>query len=92
DHSAQLVGITDALSDPPFGLVHRLSSFAFNIFTFLIIGQYGLSTLELWVRLRLFGDSHNALGDPQAFIYSFSAALFLFLLDSIHALSFNSNA
>ncbi|KAG5585770.1 hypothetical protein H5410_046204 [Solanum commersonii] len=34
NHSVQLVGITDTLGNPPFGLVHRLSSFAFGIFTF----------------------------------------------------------
>ncbi|KAG5610242.1 hypothetical protein H5410_021523, partial [Solanum commersonii] len=65
DHSAQLVGIADALGDPPFGLVHCLSAFDFSIFAFWLIGRYGLSTLELWVRLSPFGDSCNTLGDPQ---------------------------
>uniref|UniRef100_M1DSV9 Uncharacterized protein n=1 Tax=Solanum tuberosum TaxID=4113 RepID=M1DSV9_SOLTU len=40
DHSAQLVGIADALGDLPFGLLHRLSTVAFNIFVFWIIGRY----------------------------------------------------
>uniref|UniRef100_M1DNH4 Uncharacterized protein n=1 Tax=Solanum tuberosum TaxID=4113 RepID=M1DNH4_SOLTU len=29
DHSAQSVGITDPLGDPPFGQFHRLSALAF---------------------------------------------------------------
>ncbi|KAG5571874.1 hypothetical protein H5410_061640, partial [Solanum commersonii] len=32
DHSAQLVGIADALGDPPFGLFHPLLALTFNIF------------------------------------------------------------
>ncbi|KAG5590270.1 hypothetical protein H5410_040784, partial [Solanum commersonii] len=61
DHLAQLVGIVDSLCDLPFGLVHHLSSFAFNIF----------ATLELWMMLQPFDYSPNSLGDPQAFISSF---------------------
>uniref|UniRef100_M1DWK6 Uncharacterized protein n=1 Tax=Solanum tuberosum TaxID=4113 RepID=M1DWK6_SOLTU len=44
DHSAQLFGIADAFGDPPFGLLHRLSAFAFNIFAFWIIGQYSTAS------------------------------------------------
>ncbi|KAG5580519.1 hypothetical protein H5410_051146, partial [Solanum commersonii] len=66
-YSAQLVGITNALGDPPFGLLHHLSALSFSIFAFYIIG---LSTVELSVRFRLFGYSPNALGDPQAFFSS----------------------
>ncbi|KAG5599839.1 hypothetical protein H5410_031209 [Solanum commersonii] len=70
DHSAQLVRIADAFGDLPFCLLHRRSAFAFGIFTFWIIGRYRFITLELWVRLRPFGESLNALGDPQAFFSS----------------------
>ncbi|KAG5619933.1 hypothetical protein H5410_005151 [Solanum commersonii] len=47
------------------------ASSPFSIFAILIIGCYStasrnwLSTLELWARLRPFGNSPNALGDPQ---------------------------
>uniref|UniRef100_M1DRN6 Uncharacterized protein n=1 Tax=Solanum tuberosum TaxID=4113 RepID=M1DRN6_SOLTU len=34
-----LVGIADAFDDPAFGLLRRLSSVAFNIFVFWIIGK-----------------------------------------------------
>ncbi|KAG5615128.1 hypothetical protein H5410_014952, partial [Solanum commersonii] len=35
----------------------------------------GLSTLELWVRLRTYGDLPNVLRDPQAFFSSFFSAV-----------------
>ncbi|KAG5600312.1 hypothetical protein H5410_031682 [Solanum commersonii] len=83
-----LVGITDALGDPPFGLLHRLSVFAFSIFVFWIIGRYNtalrnrLSTLKLWARLRPFSDSPNTLGDPQAF---FSSLNLLMRRSNVHS-------
>uniref|UniRef100_M1DR99 Uncharacterized protein n=1 Tax=Solanum tuberosum TaxID=4113 RepID=M1DR99_SOLTU len=40
DNSAQLVGIADSLGDPPFGLVHRLSTLAFNKFKFCNVGRW----------------------------------------------------
>ncbi|KAK6786396.1 hypothetical protein RDI58_014921 [Solanum bulbocastanum] len=40
DHSAKLVGITDQLGDPPFGLVYRRLVVALSIVVFWIIGQY----------------------------------------------------
>ncbi|KAG5610819.1 hypothetical protein H5410_022100 [Solanum commersonii] len=43
-------------------------------------------TLELWVRLRPFGDSPNALGDPQAFFSSSFQLVCSFLLSDVHAL------
>ncbi|KAG5599665.1 hypothetical protein H5410_031035 [Solanum commersonii] len=46
----------------------------------------GLNTLELWARLRPFGDSPNALGDPHAF-FSLSFQPFCsFLPGSVHTL------
>ncbi|KAG5576538.1 hypothetical protein H5410_056672 [Solanum commersonii] len=47
--------------------------------------------LRLVMRLSPFGDSRNALGDPQAFISLLFQPLCSFLLDSVHALSLNSN-
>uniref|UniRef100_M1DMH4 Uncharacterized protein n=1 Tax=Solanum tuberosum TaxID=4113 RepID=M1DMH4_SOLTU len=44
DHSAQLVGIADPLSDPPFGLVHRLSALSFNNFKFCNIGRWSTAS------------------------------------------------
>ncbi|KAG5609949.1 hypothetical protein H5410_021230 [Solanum commersonii] len=76
DQSTQLVWITDALGDPLFGQLHRLSALSFNIF----------ATLELWARLRSFGDSSNALGDPQAFFSSSFQPFCSFLPSSVHAL------
>ncbi|KAG5619730.1 hypothetical protein H5410_004948 [Solanum commersonii] len=43
-HLAQLVGITDALDDPPFGLFHRLSALAFSIFAIWIIGRFSTAS------------------------------------------------
>uniref|UniRef100_M1DMI4 Uncharacterized protein n=1 Tax=Solanum tuberosum TaxID=4113 RepID=M1DMI4_SOLTU len=53
DHSAQLVGIANALGDPPFGLLHRLSAFAFNIFAFWIIGRYSTASRNCSATRRL---------------------------------------
>ncbi|KAG5576068.1 hypothetical protein H5410_056202 [Solanum commersonii] len=41
DHSAQLVGIANALDDPPFGLLHHFSAFAFSIFAVQHTGTLG---------------------------------------------------
>ncbi|KAG5631224.1 hypothetical protein H5410_002941 [Solanum commersonii] len=84
DHSAQLVWITDALGDPSFGLLHRLSALAFIIFT--------LNTLELWARLRPFADTQNALGNPRAFFSSSFPPFCSFLPSSVHALPQTLNA
>ncbi|KAG5595075.1 hypothetical protein H5410_036307 [Solanum commersonii] len=46
----------------------------------------GLSILEFWARLRPFGDSPNALGDPQAFLSSSFQPFCSFLPSSVHAL------
>uniref|UniRef100_M1DCU6 Uncharacterized protein n=1 Tax=Solanum tuberosum TaxID=4113 RepID=M1DCU6_SOLTU len=53
DHSAQLVGIADALGDPPFGLLHCLSAFAFSIFVFWIIGRYNIASRNYSATRRL---------------------------------------
>ncbi|KAG5586331.1 hypothetical protein H5410_046765 [Solanum commersonii] len=50
---AHLVGIADALGDPPFGLLHRLSSFPFSIFAFWIIGQYSTASRNSLATCRL---------------------------------------
>ncbi|KAG5619683.1 hypothetical protein H5410_004901 [Solanum commersonii] len=88
--------IVDALGDHPFVLLHQLSAFAFNIFAFWIIGRYNsssrnysamrLNTVELWARLRLFGDLPNALGDPQAFFSLSFQPICSFLPSSVDAL------
>uniref|UniRef100_M1DYK0 Uncharacterized protein n=1 Tax=Solanum tuberosum TaxID=4113 RepID=M1DYK0_SOLTU len=52
-HSAQLVGIADALGDPPFGLLHHLSALAFNMFAFWIIGQYSTTSQNCSATHRL---------------------------------------
>uniref|UniRef100_M1DCZ9 Uncharacterized protein n=1 Tax=Solanum tuberosum TaxID=4113 RepID=M1DCZ9_SOLTU len=52
-HSAQLVGIADALGDLPFGLLHRLSTVAFNIFAFWIIVRYSIALRNCSVTRRL---------------------------------------
>ncbi|KAG5581038.1 hypothetical protein H5410_051665 [Solanum commersonii] len=77
DHSVLLVRVTNALDDPPFGLLHRLLALAFNIFTFWIIGRYStisgkcLTTRPLLLFIvTAFGDSPNVLGDPQALFSS----------------------
>ncbi|KAG5590865.1 hypothetical protein H5410_041379 [Solanum commersonii] len=80
DHSVQLVGITDALDDLPFDLLQLLPSASSRS------ESLGLSTLELWARLRPFGDSPNALGDPQDFFSSSFQPFCSILPSSVHAL------
>ncbi|KAG5600638.1 hypothetical protein H5410_032008 [Solanum commersonii] len=53
DQSTQLVGIADALDELPFGLLHRLSAFAFNIFAFWIIGRYSIALRNCSATRRL---------------------------------------
>ncbi|KAG5619934.1 hypothetical protein H5410_005152 [Solanum commersonii] len=53
DQSVQLVRIADALGDPPFGLLHRLSAFAFSIFAFWIIGLYSIASRNCSAMHRL---------------------------------------
>ncbi|KAG5586328.1 hypothetical protein H5410_046762 [Solanum commersonii] len=103
-HSAQLVGITDALGDPPFAslrsgsldgivlhheTIRRRTDCSFSSPT----GSFplGLSTLELLARFRPFGDSPNALDDPQAFLTSSFQPFCSFLPSSVHALSQTPN-
>ncbi|KAG5619751.1 hypothetical protein H5410_004969 [Solanum commersonii] len=68
-----------------FGRLRRAITLRY-IFMFWIIGRYRLNTLELWARLRPFGDSPNALGDPQAFFSSPFQPFCSFLPSSVHAL------
>ncbi|KAG5599993.1 hypothetical protein H5410_031363 [Solanum commersonii] len=89
DHSVQLVGIADAFGDPPFGLLHSLSTLCLDILALRITGdivRQRLSTLELWARLRPFSDSLNVLGDPQAFFSSSFQPFCSFLPSSVYAL------
>ncbi|KAG5609950.1 hypothetical protein H5410_021231 [Solanum commersonii] len=70
--------ITDALGDPPL--------VSFIAFQLLPSASSRLSILELWARLRPFGDSSNALGDPQIFFSSSFQSFCSFLPSSVHAL------
>ncbi|KAG5599016.1 hypothetical protein H5410_030386 [Solanum commersonii] len=54
-------------------------------------GLFGDITLEIWARLRPFGDSPNALGDPQAFFSSCFQSFCSFLPSSVDALPHTPN-
>ncbi|KAG5631767.1 hypothetical protein H5410_003484 [Solanum commersonii] len=49
-------------------------------------------TLELWARLRPFGDSPNALGYPQAFFSLYFHPPCSFFPSSVHALPQTPNS
>ncbi|KAG5595069.1 hypothetical protein H5410_036301 [Solanum commersonii] len=53
DHSVQLVGIADALGDPPFGRLHCLLALAFSIFAFWIIEQYSTTSRNCSTKCQL---------------------------------------
>ncbi|KAG5571838.1 hypothetical protein H5410_061604, partial [Solanum commersonii] len=91
NHLAQLVRITKPHNIPSFSPFHHLLAFAFIIIAFWIIGRYRISTMELWVRLRPYENSPNALGDPQAFFSSPFQPTCSFLPSSVHALSQTPN-
>ncbi|KAG5599730.1 hypothetical protein H5410_031100 [Solanum commersonii] len=76
DHSAKLVEITDQLGDPLFGLVHHRLALVFSI---VMLGSLGLSTLGQKTRIRPFDESLKGFGDSRIFISStFQLLLFLF--------------
>ncbi|KAG5571617.1 hypothetical protein H5410_061383, partial [Solanum commersonii] len=54
DHSAQLFGIADPFSDPPFGLVHRLSALALNKFKFCNVGRWSIASRNRSLTAPLF--------------------------------------
>uniref|UniRef100_M1DJ23 PB1-like domain-containing protein n=1 Tax=Solanum tuberosum TaxID=4113 RepID=M1DJ23_SOLTU len=53
DHSAQLVGIANRLSDPSFGLVHRLSTLAFSKFKFCNVRRWSTASRNRSASCRL---------------------------------------
>uniref|UniRef100_M1DWG6 Uncharacterized protein n=1 Tax=Solanum tuberosum TaxID=4113 RepID=M1DWG6_SOLTU len=53
DHSALLVGITDQLSDSPFGIVHRRLAPSFSIFVLWVIGLHGTASRNFSVICRM---------------------------------------
>ncbi|KAG5580505.1 hypothetical protein H5410_051132 [Solanum commersonii] len=57
-HSAQLVEITDTLGDPPFGLLYRLSAFAFSIFAVQHTGTKGENKTFWRLANRRFSNLH----------------------------------
>ncbi|KAG5571356.1 hypothetical protein H5410_061122 [Solanum commersonii] len=53
DHSAQLVGITNTLGDPPFGRFHRLFALAFSIFALRVVERYSTASRNYSATRRL---------------------------------------
>ncbi|KAG5604927.1 hypothetical protein H5410_026419 [Solanum commersonii] len=92
-HNFDLVGIADALDDPPFGLIHRLSVFVFNIFAFWIFGRYSIALQNCSAMRRLIFFLTDLIFSFKAQLTGTMGESFCsFLPSSIHALPQTPNS